>query len=102
LRIADLNREINVIRMVPETRKKLRESRLGTGEGKTYEKTYSRHTHRVVAEQMLGRKLLPGEVVHHIDRDKRNNNPANLQVFNSQAEHAAHHAKLNAISKQSA
>ncbi|MED1419034.1 HNH endonuclease signature motif containing protein [Bacillus smithii] len=79
--------------MTPEIRKKLRESRLGTGEGKSYEKTYGRHTHRIVAEQKLGRKLLPGEVVHHIDGNIRNNNPENLMIFPSQKEHAEWHAK---------
>jgi hypothetical protein len=46
-----------------------------------------------MAAQMLGRPLLSGEVVHHIDRDKRNNRPENLMVFASQKEHAAWHAK---------
>ncbi len=56
-------------------------------------KGYLRYTqndklvHREVAERMLGRKLRPEEVVHHIDRDKTNNAPSNLWVFPSQAEH---------------
>ena len=78
--------------MTPEVRAKLRESRLGRGEGVTYTKTYGRHTHRVVAEQMLGRPLLKGEVVHHIDGNKRNNHPDNLMVFPSQSEHVRGHA----------
>lgn len=86
-----LNEELNPGRMTPEVKAKLREYRLGSGEGKTYTKTYSRHTHRIVAEEMLGRPLKPGEVVHHIDRNKRNNSPENLMVFASQAEHAAWH-----------
>lgn len=86
-----LNAELNPTRMTAEVRAKLRAARLDTGEGKTYTKTYGQHTHRLVAEQMLGRPLAPGEVVHHIDRDKRNNNPENLMVFASQAEHAAWH-----------
>ena len=77
--------------MTPEVRAKLRESRLGQGEGVSYTKTYGRHTHRVVAEQILGRPLLKGEVVHHIDGNKRNNHPDNLMVFPSQAEHARWH-----------
>lgn len=87
-----MNEELNSKRMTPEVKAKLRKSHLGTGEGKTYEKTYSRHTHRVVAEQMLGRKLKPGETVHHIDGNKRNNDPENLIVFNSRAEHTWFHA----------
>ena len=77
-----------------EVRKKLRAKRLGVGGGKSYEKTLGVHTHRLVAEKMLGRKLKPGEVVHHIDMDKRNNAPENLRVFKNQAEHALWH-KLN-------
>lgn len=86
-------KEFNKSRMTKEVRAKLRESRLGTGRGISYTKLYGRHEHRVVAEQMLGRPLLPGEVVHHIDGNKRNNRPENLMVFKSQAEHAAFHAK---------
>lgn len=40
---------------------------------------------------ILGRPLERGEVVHHIDRNKRNNEPENLMVFPSQAHHAAWH-----------
>jgi hypothetical protein len=36
--------------------------------------------HRYWAEKKLGRKLESWEVVHHIDGNKRNNNPSNLQV----------------------
>lgn len=74
-----------------EHRKKLREAKLGKGTKDTYAKTYGRHTHRIVAEQILGRPLKPGEVVHHIDGNKRNNNPENLMVFASQALHAQWH-----------
>jgi hypothetical protein len=37
--------------------------------------------HRRAAEERVGRKLRPGEVVHHIDRDKKNNKKSNLWVF---------------------
>jgi hypothetical protein len=59
-----------------------------------YRKVNNRHEHRTVAEQKLGRALLPGEIVHHKDDDKRNNHPNNLRVFSSQAEHARYHMGL--------
>ena len=68
-----MNRELNPSRMTPEVRAKLRKARLGTGNGKSYEKTFGKHTHRVVVEKKLGRKLKPGEIVHHIDGNKREN-----------------------------
>lgn len=46
--------------------------------------------HRLVAEAMIGRPLLPGEVVHHIDRNSKNNDPSNLMVL-TQSEHAKLH-----------
>lgn len=38
--------------------------------------------------------LQPGQVVHHIDGNRTNNDPSNLMVFNSHAEHMAHHHAL--------
>lgn len=52
--------------------------------------------HRKVAERKLGRKLRAGEVVHHKDRDKRNNSPSNLWVFRTQGEHDRAH-KMDAL-----
>jgi hypothetical protein len=46
--------------------------------------------HRLIAEGMLGRHLLRSEVVHHRDGDPMNNSPANLQVFDSNADHLRH------------
>ena len=68
------------------------ESRRGTGTG--YVKYHQRHQHRVVAEQMLGRPLEPGEIVHHKDNDKSNNDPSNLEVM-TQADHIRiHHPEM--------
>ena len=60
-------------------------------QGKTYTKQRGRHTHRVIMEQMLGRPLQPGEVVHHRDGNKRNNAPENLELLTNQADHARQH-----------
>lgn len=56
-----------------------------------YRKVDGRHEHRTVAEKILGRKLTEKEIVHHIDGDKRNNAPENLQVM-TQAEHFRLHS----------
>lgn len=91
--LTEFNEKTNPVRMTDDVKSKLREARLNCGEGKTYTKIYGRHAHRVVAEQKLGRSLLPGEIVHHIDGNKRNNEPENLMIFASQEEHAAWHVR---------
>ncbi|MDR1696798.1 MAG: HNH endonuclease [Rickettsiales bacterium] len=47
--------------------------------------------HRHMAEIKLGRPLKPGEVVHHIDRNKQNNATNNLHVFANQKAHDTAH-----------
>ena len=92
-KFSEYDKANNPVSMTIERRQKLRAFRLGKGEGKTYEKTLGQHTHRIVAEQMLGRPLKPGEVVHHINEDKRDNRPENLMVFANQRLHAKWHVE---------
>lgn len=47
--------------------------------------------HRLVVAKHLGRCLRKKEVVHHIDKDKQNNDISNLALFKSQADHQRHH-----------
>jgi len=49
--------------------------------------------HRHVTEMMLERKLQPGEVVHHKNRNKLDICRINLWVFNSQYTHYKIHRK---------
>lgn len=90
-----LNLQLNPTRMTDTTKEKIRKAHLNSGEGKTYAKNYGRHEHRVVAELLLERSLMPGEVVHHIDGNKRNNDVNNIRVYKSQSEHAKFHAEFN-------
>lgn len=46
--------------------------------------------HVLVAEKTLGRFLIQGEIVHHVNGVKTDNRPANLQVM-TQAEHVRLH-----------
>ncbi len=52
--------------------------------------------HREVMEATLGRKLRSGEIVHHIDSDRRNNAPENLKLMN-QSTHAVLHGKNHTV-----
>lgn len=51
------------------------------------------YAHRVEAEKKIGRKLLPEEVVHHIDGDPQNNSWDNLEVLPSQSAHMKLHGE---------
>jgi hypothetical protein len=52
--------------------------------------------HRWVMEQHLGRRLLPKEVVHHVNGDRVDNRIENLELFASQGDHLSrHHPELS-------
>lgn len=47
--------------------------------------------HRLVMEKKLGRKLLSSEIVHHIDRNRQNNHPNNLELLEDHSTHRYKH-----------
>jgi hypothetical protein len=49
------------------------------------------YEHRLVMERTLGRYLLPGEIVDHIDRNRSNNAPENLNLQASRSAHVKDH-----------
>ena len=88
--------DVNYITSKEQFKQNCRDSALAYKDARpdVYRKLNNRHEHRVVAEQMLGRPLQRGEIVHHIDGDRHNNAPTNLEVM-SQADHLRlHHAEM--------
>ncbi len=48
------------------------------------------YEHRLVAEAKIGRRLRKSEIVHHVDHDRKNNAPQNLEVTNRRHHLAKH------------
>jgi hypothetical protein len=55
------------------------------------------YEHREMGARKIGRELKDEEVVHHIDEDRSNNNPENLIIFATSADHTAHHKGASLI-----
>lgn len=49
--------------------------------------------HILIMEKIIDRALRKGEVIHHIDHDKKNNSPENLMLCKSHSEHMKFHNK---------
>ena len=49
------------------------------------------YEHLLVAEQKIGRPLVGGDCVHHLNGDKGDNNPENVIVCASSVEHLRYH-----------
>lgn len=50
------------------------------------------YVHRLVAAEMLGRALRPGEQVHHRNGNRQDNRPGNLEIV-SPKEHSRRHLR---------
>lgn len=48
--------------------------------------------HRIVKENQIGRYLIPGEIVHHINGNKKDNRPENLEIL-TQSKHMKSHKR---------
>lgn len=55
---------------------------------------------RLVMEKHIGRYLENGEIVHHIDEDKQNDNIENLMLLKNRGEHITLHNKKGGSGKR--
>jgi Pyruvate/2-oxoacid:ferredoxin oxidoreductase delta subunit len=55
------------------------------------------YEHILVAEKKLGRNLLPKEVIHHIDGNVENNDPANIEILPNHSAHKRLHDQIRLL-----
>jgi len=67
---------------------------LAPGDPRADSKGYA-YEHRIVAEEKIGRPLNPGEIIHHINGIRTDNQPENIMVTSGAAEHHFYHRKKN-------
>jgi hypothetical protein len=65
-----------------------------TGYRMVYRDGRQLYEHRVVMAEMIGRELLPGEVVHHVNFEEDDNRPENLWLFPNRSSHWRWHEIL--------
>jgi hypothetical protein len=53
--------------------------------------------HILIIEELIGRGLELGEIVHHIDFDSSNNEPSNLYLCKNNSEHNKAHTSINIL-----
>ncbi len=87
--------DVNYVMPKDVWKEKCRESQplLGKCKDTTYKKNHGRHEHRMVMEEKLGRKLTSEELVHHIDGDRHNNDPENLELTDHSKHASIHFSK---------
>jgi nitrous oxidase accessory protein NosD len=56
---------------------------------------WGRLRHRIIMENLLGRRLKPNEIVHHINGKRDDNRPENLMLFANRGDHLNLHKKRN-------
>lgn len=62
--------------------------------GKTYIEGRYVYEHRLLMEQKIGRLLIKGEVIDHIDGNRLNNKIENLQILNPISHNKKHYVYL--------